>query len=504
MTPTHSSPSSYRWRTLVSSRSAIGTLAAVVAAVVAFRLLPVAPPGYEVQLERIARGLPLWTGLPFAGMLLSIALFPLLAPGFWHHHYKKVAVAWALVFFGPFFVQYGVLAAIRLFEVLLIDYVPFLILLWGLYTVSGGIYLRATLVATPALNAAFFVAGLVLASLMGTTGASMLLVRPMLRANHWRRHKAHVFVFFIFLVSNLGGLLTPLGDPPLFLGFIHGVPFFWTLRLFPEYLFVSAIVLAVFVVLDTRLIRREVESRPTHEPPHRRTSFQVEGAHNFLLLFGILGAVLLSGFWHTPGLAWFGVHFEYRNVVRDLLIVVIGLVSIASTPQAVREDNAFTWEPIKEVAYLFFGIFVTIIPVLMILKAGAAGSAGFLVAGITEPWQYFWMSGALSSFLDNAPTYLTFMALALGQLGIETSQVTAALTGGMPGPTATQFAMLLKAVSCGAVMMGANTYIGNAPNFMVLSIAKAHGVKMPSFFGYMLWSGLVLIPAFALVTLVFF
>ena len=258
MTSTHPSPSSYRWQTLVSSRAAVRTLVAVAAALAAFRLLPAAPPGFEVQLEHVARALPLWTGLPFAGMLLSIALFPLLAPGFWHHHYKKVAVAWAFVFFGPFFVQYGILAAIRLLEMLFIDYVPFLILLWGLYTVSGGIYLRATLVATPALNASFFVAGLVLASFMGTTGASMLLIRPMLRANHWRKRRAHVFVFFIFLVSNLGGLLTPLGDPPLFLGFIHGVPFFWTLRLFPEYLFVSALVLAVFVILDMRLIRREI------------------------------------------------------------------------------------------------------------------------------------------------------------------------------------------------------------------------------------------------------
>jgi Na+/H+ antiporter NhaD/arsenite permease-like protein len=504
MTPTHSSPTSYRWQTLVSSRAAVSALAIAVVGFLAFRFAPQAPPGYEAQLEHIARTLPLWSGLPFAGMLLSIALFPLLAPGFWHHHYKKVAVAWALVFFAPFFVQYHVLAAIRLAELLLVDYVPFLILLWGLYTVSGGIYLRASLVATPALNASFFVAGLVLASLMGTTGASMLLVRPMLRANHWRKHKAHVFVFFIFLVSNMGGLLTPLGDPPLFLGFIHGVPFFWTLRLFPEYLFVSGLVLAVFVAIDTRMIRREIAERPTHEPPHRRRSFQIEGAHNFLLLFGILGAVLLSGFWHTPGLAWFGVHFEYRNVVRDLLILVIGLVSIASTPRAVRDDNAFTWEPIREVAYLFFGIFVTIIPVLMILEAGAAGSARFLIEGITTPWQYFWMSGLLSSFLDNAPTYLTFMAMALGQLGIDEAHVNAVLTGAMPGPVADQFAMLLKAVSCGAVMMGANTYIGNAPNFMVLSIAKEHGVKMPSFFGYMLWSGLVLVPAFALVTVVFF
>jgi Na+/H+ antiporter NhaD/arsenite permease-like protein len=267
---------------------------------------------------------------------------------------------------------------------------------------------------------------------------------------------------------------------------------------------VSAIVLTVFVAIDTRLVRQEVAALPGREAPPKRTSFRIEGAHNFALLFGILGAVLLSGFWHTPGLSWFGVHFEYRNVVRDLLIVVIGLASIATTPGAVRDDNGFTWEPIKEVAYLFLGIFVTIIPVLMILKAGAEGSARVLVAGVTEPWQYFWMSGLLSSFLDNAPTYLTFMAMSLGQLNIDAAHVTAALTGGMPGPVADQFAMLLKAVSCGAVMMGANTYIGNAPNFMVLSIAREHGVKMPSFFGYMAWSALVLLPAFALVTIVFF
>jgi Na+/H+ antiporter NhaD/arsenite permease-like protein len=313
-----------------------------------------------------------------------------------------------------------------------------------------------------------------------------------------------VFVFFIFLVSNLGGLLTPLGDPPLFLGFIHGVPFFWTLRLFPEYVFVSVIVLAAFLAIDTHLITREIAERPTHHLPHKRTSFRIDGSHNFILLLGILGAVLLSGVWHTPAFRWFGVHFEYRNLVRDLLVVVIGLVSIASTPRIVREDNGFTWDAMKEVAYLFFGIFVTIIPVLMILRAGAEGAAGFLVAGIHHPWQYFWLSGALSSFLDNAPTYLTFMALALGQLNIEPSHVTAVLTGAVQGPAAAQFALYLKAVSAGAVMMGANTYIGNAPNFMVLSIARGHGVKMPSFFGYMLWSGLILLPAFALVTLVFF
>lgn len=494
---------SYSWVPRIGGRSA-ALLLAVLATALVLAWMPAPARDFAADADRLGRTLPVWTGLPFAGILLSIALFPPLAPGFWHHHFKKVAVAWALVFAAPFLVQYGSLAVFRILEVLLIDYVPFLILLWGLYTVSGGILLRATLVATPWMNAAFLAVGLVLASLMGTTGASMLLIRPMLRANGWRKHKAHVFVFFIFLVSNIGGQLTPLGDPPLFLGFIHGVPFFWTLRLLPHYLLASGIVLAVFVALDGVLIRREIAARPDHEPPHKRTSFRIEGAHNFLLLLGILAAVLLSGVWRTPAWHWFGIEFEYRNLVRDLLIVVIGLLSVASTRRQVRDDNGFTWDAITEVGYLFFGIFVTIIPVLMILKAGSEGALAGLVARVTEPWQYFWMSGILSSFLDNAPTYLTFTTLALGQLGIEPGQVEAVLRGTLPLPQAHTFASLLGAVSVGAVMMGANTYVGNAPNFMVLSIAREHGVKMPSFFGYMLWSGLVLLPTFGILTLVFF
>jgi len=467
-------------------------------------LTPAATRDVEPQLALIRRQLPLWTALPFAGMLLSIALFPLLAPSFWHHHFKKVAVAWAFVMAGPWLVQFGSLGLVVILEVLLLDYVPFLILLWGLYTVSGGILLRAKLVATPQLNVAFLCAGTVLASLMGTTGAAMLLVRPLLRANAWRRHRAHVLVFFIFLVANVGGLLTPLGDPPLFLGFLHGVPFFWTLRLFPEYLFVSGTLLLVFVVIDHRLMRRELDLRPTHELPHTRTSFAVVGTHNFVLLLGILGAVLLSGFWRTPSFEWFGIHVSYANLVRDLAILAIGLVSMASTPRALRDENGFSWEPITEVAYLFFGIFVTIIPALAILRAGADGSLGALIVRVTEPWQYFWISGALSSFLDNAPTYLTFMTLALGRLGIDPGQVGPILTGALPLPDAATFAAYLKAVSVGSVLMGANTYIGNAPNFMVLSIAKEHGVKMPSFFGYMLWSAGILIPIFIIATLIFF
>jgi Na+/H+ antiporter NhaD/arsenite permease-like protein len=469
-----------------------------------FLTVPNGAHGYEEAFARIREHLPVWTALPFAGMLLSLALFPLLAPSFWHHHYKKVSAAWAFVLAAPWLVQYGGLGLWVILEVLLLDYVPFLILLWGLYTVSGGILLRARLVATPRLNVAFLAAGTVLASLMGTTGAAMLLVRPLLRANAWRRHRAHVFVFFIFLVANVGGLLTPLGDPPLFLGFLRGVPFFWTLSLWPMYLVAAVTLLTVFFVIDRTLLRRELDVRPTHEVPHQRESFAVLGAHNVVLLLGILGAVLLSGVWQAPSFTWFGIHFAYHNILRDLAIVAIGLVSVASTPRAVRDENGFTWSAITEVAWLFFGIFVTIIPALAILRAGEAGSLGSLVATVREPWQYFWVSGALSSFLDNAPTYLTFMTLAMGQLGVDPAQVHAVLSGGVSHPAAAQFVTCLKAVSLGSVLMGANTYIGNAPNFMVLSIAKDHGVKMPGFFGYMLWSGAVLIPTFLLLTVLFF
>jgi Na+/H+ antiporter NhaD/arsenite permease-like protein len=496
--------SSYPWKAAIGSRSAVsGMLAAIVVGLVVW-LLPAPTGDFEPQLASIRSGLAVWTAIPFAGMLLSIALFPLLAPAFWHHHYKKVSVAWALVLAAPWLVEFGGLGLFVLLETLLLDYVPFLILLWGLYTVSGGILLRAKLVATPALNVSFLVGGTILASLMGTTGAAMLLVRPLLRANAWRKSKAHVFVFFIFLVANVGGALPPLGDPPLFLGFLHGVPFFWTMNLLPIYGLTAVVLLVVFYAIDRYLMAKELHLRPTHEVPHRKESFAVAGAHNFVLLLGIVAAVLLSGLWHTPSAQWFGIHFYYSNLLRDLAIVSIGLVSIASTPRQVREENGFTWDAIKEVAYLFLGIFVTIIPALAILRAGADGSLGWLIASIREPWQYFWMSGALSSFLDNAPTYLTFMTLALGQMGIDPAEVNGLLTGALHSNMAPAFSAALKAVSAGAVFMGANTYIGNAPNFMVLSIAKEHGVKMPSFFGYMIWSGLILIPTFMLVTLVFF
>lgn len=463
---------------------------------------PISP--METALEEVGRELPLWSGIPFLGILLSIALFPLFAPHFWHNHFKKIAIGWGLVLAVPFLIAFKNTALFKIAEVMLLDYLPFIILLWGLYTVSGGILLRGTLVGTPALNALMLIIGMILASWMGTTGASMLLIRPMLRANAERENKSHIFIFFIFLISNIGGVLTPLGDPPLFLGFLHGVPFFWTMQLIPEFLLVAAIVLVIFFIIDSILYKKEAVIPKEKKELAEKWPLRLEGMHNFLFLGGIIAAVLISGVWKSGHATVGGIHFEYRNLTRDVGILLMGILSIKTTHPKVREDNGFTWDAIKEVGFLFFGIFITIIPVLMILRAGTHGHLGFFIKKVSEPWHYFWMAGGLSSFLDNAPTYLTFFNMALGQVGLSEREASLILQGLSHHPAAHQFTAFLKAVSCGAVFMGANSYIGNAPNFMVLSISQENGVKMPSFFGYMVWSMLILIPAFLIVTLVFF
>lgn len=471
-----------------------------------------APANVHGSVDREAEGLylgsrlPLFSGLPFLGILLSIALFPLVAPIFWSHHYVKVSFFWAAVFAIPFLVAFRGVALHQVFHILLVDYIPFIILLWGLFTVSGGIFLKGRLQGTPGVNTVLLLIGTALASWMGTTGASMLMIRPVIRAIATRKHKSHVVVFFIFLVANLGGALTPLGDPPLFLGFLHGVPFFWTLKILPHMLLVTTILLVLFYVLDTAFYRKEsraasVDQRSAQQRPGR---IRLEGAHNFLFLAGILVAVLLSGEWHAGAVTFLGVKLQIQNEVRDVLIMGMGLLSLLTTSKQVRHDNHFTWFPIKEVAYLFAGIFVTIIPLLMILRAGENGSMAFIVRAVNQPAHYFWASGAMSSFLDNAPTYLTFFNLALGKLQIPEGHVTAILKGVVEHTNEAQFATFLKAISAGAVFFGANTYIGNAPNFMVRSIAEENHVKMPSFFGYMLWSIGILIPLFVLVTVVFF
>jgi Na+/H+ antiporter NhaD/arsenite permease-like protein len=436
-----------------------------------------------------------WWGLPFAGILLSIAVMPLLAPSFWHHHYGKVSAAWALAFLLPFAAVHGVSpAAAQLLHALLAEYIPFIILLTALFAVAGGIHIRGNLHGTPGLNTGILAIGAVLASLMGTTGASMLLIRPLIRANDNRRHRAHVVVFFIFIVSNVGGSLTPLGDPPLFLGFLKGVEFFWTARnILPETLFIVGVLLVLFYALDRWYYRKEgiLPFDPT--PDTRRVGF--DGASNFWLLGGIVCLVLLSGVWQ-PSIA-FEVHgtvIGLPGLVRDLGLVAITLISLRITKPGVHADNQFAWAPMAEVAKLFAGIFLTIIPVIAMLKAGVHGPFGAVVAAVTrpdgqpDPAMYFWATGLLSSFLDNAPTYLVFFNTA----------------GGDSQALMTTYASTLAAISAGAVFMGANTYIGNAPNLMVKAIAESRGVRMPSFFGYMMWSGAILVPLFILSTFIFF
>jgi Na+/H+ antiporter NhaD/arsenite permease-like protein len=440
--------------------------------------------------------LAVWWSVPFVGVLLSIALLPLLAAQFWHHHYGKVAAFWALAFLLPFAFFYGpIAAATGLVHAMVAEYIPFVILLTALFTVAGGIHIRGNLHGSPGLNTAILAIGAVLASFMGTTGASMLLIRPLIRANDNRQHKAHVVVFFIFVVSNIGGSLTPLGDPPLFLGFLKGVDFFWTVKhIFPETLFMLGSLLAIFYLLDSWFYHRKEELQKFDPTPDTgRIGF--DGQVNFLLLVAIMGFVLLSGAWKSPiGFEIMGTPVALPSIVRDVALVLITLASLKLTAARVHEANQFSWAPMAEVAKLFAGIFLTIIPVIAMLKAGVNGPFSAVVALVTrpdgspDPAMYFWATGALSSFLDNAPTYLVFFNTA----------------GGDPAVLMTTLAPTLAAISAGAVFMGANTYIGNAPNMMVKAVAEDRGVKMPSFFGYMAWSGAVLLPLFVVLTLIWF
>lgn len=434
--------------------------------------------------------------LPFAGILLSIALLPLLAPAFWHHHHGKVAAAWSAAFLLPFAAQFGVATAGQQFaHALLEEYLPFIILLTALFTVAGGIHVRGNLHGSPALNTALLAIGAVLASFMGTTGASMLLIRPLLRANDNRRHKAHVVVFFIFIVSNAGGSLTPLGDPPLFLGFLQGVSFFWTVgHLLPQTLFLVGTLLALFYAMDAWYFHRREEILPQDPTPDtRRIGF--DGAVNFWLLGAIVALVLMSGLW-KPGISFdvAGSTLGLSGLVRDAGLVAVTLISLKITPAQAHADNQFGWAPMQEVAKLFAGIFLTILPVIAMLKAGAAGAFAPVIAAVTradgtpDPAMYFWAAGLLSSFLDNAPTYLVFFNTA----------------GGDAQVLMTTLAPTLAAISAGSVFMGANSYIGNAPNLMVRAIAEDRGVRMPSFFGYLLWSGAILVPLFILMTFIWF
>jgi len=461
------------------------------AAALALTLLPLAGRAAEFDARALT---PIW-GVPFAGLLLSIALCPLLVPKFWHHHFGKVSAAWSLAFFVPFAVIFGPSVASSSFVHALVgEYIPFIVLLTTLFVVAGGIFIRGNLHGSPRVNVGLLAIGAVLASFMGTTGASMLLIRPLIRANDNRRHAAHVIVFFIFIVSNAGGSLTPLGDPPLFLGFLKGVDFFWTVKhIFPETLFLVGTLLAIFYAIDSHYYRKEgvVPEDPTPDSP----SFGFEGRVNFVLLGCVVALVLLSGLWDS-GIAFSvaGADVTWAGLVRDLGLIAVTVVSLRVTPESAHTQNQFSWGPMAEVAKLFAGIFLTIIPVIAMLRAGRDGPFGPIVAAVTGPdgqplpAMYFWATGALSSFLDNAPTYLVFFNTA----------------GGDAKALMTTYASTLAAISAGSVFMGANTYIGNAPNLMVKAIAEDRGVRMPGFFGYMAWSGAVLIPLFIVMTFIWF
>jgi Na+/H+ antiporter NhaD/arsenite permease-like protein len=426
--------------------------------------------------------------LPFVGMLLSIASGPLLFPKVWHAHYGKVAFGWAALTLTCLAIFNGRQAALAAFvQSVFREYLSFILLLFALYIVAGGILVTGRIQASPWTNTGMLALGTSIASVIGTTGAAMILIRPMIRANESRSHKTHVIIFFIILVANVGGALTPLGDPPLFIGFLHGVDFFWTTRnLWLQTVIVAVLVLAIFLAIDTWHFRNQSVTRNASVRPG------IRGQLNFVLIAIIIAAMLASAAWKL-GIAFdlYGSSFELQNLLRDGVFIAVALASLWLTPEEHRAANGFSWEPIREVAILFAGLFVTIIPVEAMLRAGSNGAFAFLLQAVTAPGggpneaAYFWLTGALSAFLDNAPTYLVFFQLA----------------GGDPKELMGPLAGTLASISMGAVYMGALTYVGNAPNFMVYAIAQENGIRMPSFFGYMFWAGVVLIPLFALLTL---
>lgn len=430
---------------------------------------------------------PLWAA-PFSGVLLSIALGPLVAPALWHHHYGKVAAFWALSLLAPLALWFGPGLALNILAHALVDeFIPFIVVLFALFTIAGGLRLRGALPGSPLVNGAMLLAGSALASVIGTTGASMVLVRPLIRANVQRRHNGHVMVFFIFLVSNIGGALSPLGDPPLFLGFLRGVDFFWTTRnLWRETLVCVGALILLFVALDYAWSDRGAAAAPDVA----REPVRLEGLVNLPLLALVIAAILACAAWRSDmAFDVAGAKIALPDLVRDGALIALALASLWLTPRGTRAGNGFEWEPILEVAKLFASIFICIAPVLAMLDAEREGPFAPLVALVTRadgqpsPLAYFWACGLLSSLLDNAPTYLVFFELA----------------GGDPARLMGPLSQTLAAISMGAVFMGANTYVGNAPNFMVYAIARRNGVNMPGFFGYMLWSGVVLLPLFAAV-----
>ena len=437
----------------------------------------------------------LWL-IPFIGILLSIAVFPIIAPHFWHHHYGKISLFWGVIFFALFTIFFGPnLSFFYLLEVYLLEFIAFIALLLALFTVAGGIQLKGELVGSPKINITIILLGTLLASWMGTTGAAMLFIRPLIRANAWRKYKVHVIVFFIFLVANIGGSLTPLGDPPLFLGFLKGVSFFWTTKhLLIPMLFTVGVLTIIFLALDSYFYKKE-PNKPKDNNSETKTKLIILGKRNLILIPAVVGAVLVSSLDLGTAFTVHHVSMPIALLLQITILLIITVISLKITPKQIRKDNEFTWEPIKEVAKLFATIFITMQPAIAMLKAGASGPLGSIIKNVADDQgnfinsSFFWATGILSSFLDNAPTYVVFFNTAGGDAVALMSTYTATLL----------------AISVGAVFMGANTYIGNAPNFMVKSIAEESGIPMPSFFGYIFKYSLpILTPTFILVSIIFF
>ncbi len=438
--------------------------------------------------------MPFWLGLPFLALLLSIALGPIFAKRLWHVHYGKTAAFWAMLALVLLVATEGFGPTLGAFaRSMLTDYLPFILMLFAFYTTAGGIVVSDLDRATPLTNTGLLAAGTLAASLIGATGASMILIRPLLQANAGRRHQVHIIIFIIFLVSNIGGVLSPLGNPPLFFGFLHGVDFFWPLRsLWLHLLLTASLLLLIFFLLDTYFFRKERNGRVAKG---EETRLEIWGLKNLALIVATVAAILASAVWH-PGIAvtFLSTQLELQDILRDAAMLAIGLTSLTMTPKAAREANHFIWGPLEEVAKLFAAIFVCIIPVMAMLAANSHGPFMPIIKLLSHAdatpndAAYFWATGLLSSVLDNAPTYLVFFGL----------------TGGHPATLMGPLASTLAAISVGAVFMGALTYIGNAPNFMIYALARRARVPMPGFFGYMAWSCAILVPVFILVTLVFF
>jgi len=429
-----------------------------------------------------------WWGVPFCGLLLTIAFVPMLAPRFWHRRMGLIALAWCAVLLVPLVALHGPASAWHdLWHAILIEYLPFVTLLLALFTAGGGLLVEGGPWGTPTGNTALLALGTVAAGVMGTTGAAMVLIHPLLRANAHRTRQVHLVVFFIVLVANVGGATSPLGDPPLYLGFLRGVPFIWpALNLTGAMLIVTVPLLAAFWVFDTILARRDPRCPPAR-PLHMR------GLFNAALIGVVVAAVLLQGVWHPGNVVLLGQAIGLERLIGMAVFVLVSAVSLGLTPRAVRERNMFSWAPMHEVGVLFAAIFITIGPVLVMLAPQEAGPMESLLglaldpAGRPIPVVYFWMAGILSAFLDNAPTYLVFFELA----------------GGDPAALTTHLAPTLRALSAGAVFFGALTYIGNAPNMMVRAIAAHRGVRMPGFFAYMAWASALLMPLFIVLTLIY-